>query len=180
MSDTLTILDRTTSDGEIEWASTTIIYRLARAEDELHLTTLFSRMLRELEEVGHNIPPTEHNILLFTTLFMGAIERGEHGIALAFTSGECIGATFFLPDTSGLEMVGKLAVAHGAYVTPEWRGRGVAKRLQSLAHTHLANFGYTSLVSVVMKGNTAGLASATAAGAEVTGHYTNVNLQEAL
>lgn len=176
MTDTYISEPRLSDEGKCATAATLPHYRLATLQDELHLLTLFSRMLRELAQVGHNILPTEHNIDTFTQLFMDAILVDEHGIVLAFAGNECIGATFFTPDVSGVDTPGRVAVAHGTYVSPDWRKQGVAQAMQRMAHSHLSQLGYTKLVSVVMKDNEAGLKSALAVGAHVVGHFTSVNL----
>lgn len=153
-------------------------YRLATPADELHIITTFSKMLRELEPLGHNILPTDRNIDLFWQhIFAPALERDEHGIVVAFTEGECIGATFFTTESTKLDVTHRLATAHGAWVAPEHRQQGIAKRMQDIAHRRLADLGYERLISTVVNANKAGLRSAQAAGAEVIGYFTSVNLE---
>jgi GNAT superfamily N-acetyltransferase len=141
--------------------------------------TMFARMLHELQEVGHNVVPTERNLRIYWDQVFGpALELGKHGIVIALHWDRPIGCTFFTPDIGGLDSPGKLAVAHGTWVDPRHRREGLAKQMQAYAHARLRDLGYTQLVSVVMKENVAGLRSALSAGAEVVGHYTSVNLQE--
>lgn len=179
MSDTLTISSEP-YEGSLTPVSTSVVtYRPATLEDELHLTTVFSRMLRELEPMGHSILPTEHNLDVFDELFLRAIVLDKHGIVLAFTGGQCIGGVFSVSDPSGLDTAGKLAVNCGVWVDPAWRRQGVATRLQALSHTRLRRSGFKQVVSTVLKTNEAGFRAAIVAGAEVTSYYTTTNLQEA-
>lgn len=158
--------------------TTDVTYRLATPYDLPDIMHLFTQMLLELAKVSHDVLPTERNLVVFSDqVFAPALERDEHGIVLAESGLDAIGATFFTPEFVVLESKGKRAVAHGIYVEPHTRNQGIARHLQAIAHARLQDLGYTSLVSVVMEHNKAGLASAQAAGARVVGYYTSVDLK---
>lgn len=154
-----------------------VTYRVATPADELHVVTLFSRMLTELEPLGHDVLPTEANIDYFWEfVFLPALDKGTHGIILAFVDGDCVGATFFTPEFQELDVRGKRAIAHGQYVLPEHRRNGISWSMQQMAHSRLSKLGYTSLISCVMHDNVAGQRAAQEAGAVITGYLTTVNL----
>src|ERR1043165_217657 len=108
--------------------------RPATLEDELHLLTCFSKMLRELEPLGHDILPTDHNLDFFwDQIFAPALDTGEHGIMLALADTEVVGASFFAPARSQVDVPPGRAIAYGLWVDPEWRRQGIAKGLHAAA-----------------------------------------------
>lgn len=160
--------------------TTRLHYRPATEGDQLLVTAYFSRMLRELEPLGHDILPTEDNVAYFWgEVFEPALKSGEHGIYIAFAQDDPIGCTFFLPEQTVLDTPRKRAIAYGIWVEPDWRRLGVALRLQMHAHGRLCELGYEELVSNVVANNAAGLGSAQAAGAQVVGFMTSVRLKGA-
>ena len=154
-------------------------YRLATTSDELHIITMFSAMLRELEPLGHDVLPTDRNIDIFWNhIFQKAILEKRHGIVLAIAGDQPVACSFFTPDYNDIDTPPGRAVAHGIWVYPEYRRQNIAYHLQAIAHGRLKELGFNKLVSVVVKRNEAGLGSALAGGAQVIGYMTSVNLED--
>lgn len=156
---------------------TTISYRAAGLDDLAEIVSLFGRMLQDLQPLGHDILPTERNIVLCADhIFAPALLSDNHGIVLAMDGSEIVGASFFVPDQTPFQVKGKRSVAYGIWVDPGYRKRGIALALQEIAHNRLKERGFDSLISVVVYNNKAGLASCRKAGAKITGYFTTVYL----
>lgn len=157
---------------------TKLTYRLAQPIDLAAVISLFGEMLVELEPLGHDILPTPRNIVTFADyVFAPALESDQHGVVLAVVGHDVIGASFFTPEPLHLDTPGKRAMAHGIYVHPTYRGQSIARKLQAIAHARLQDLGFTDLISMVVVANQAGLASAKAGGATITGYMTSVSLK---
>ncbi len=154
-------------------------YRLATLEDELHITTAFSRMLRELEPLGHDVLPTNDNVSAYwEKVFKPALEAELHGVVLAFSGGECIGATLYTPEVIDLDVPPLRVTAHGLYVVPGWRAKGVAGALQKMAHQHLACLDFKCIVTHILLANGNGLANAVREGYKHAGYVVRLNLSK--
>lgn len=153
-------------------------YRLATPADELHILTAFSKMLRELEQYGHDILPTDENVDFFTArIFLPALSDNKHGIVLAFNGDECIGAILSTPEKTPVHTTPNRCVCYGEWVHPDWRRNGIGVKLQQVSYARLKELGFTSLVSNVLKMNVSGLRSHLKAGAEIIGYVTQVDLK---
>lgn len=154
-----------------------ITYRLATPDDELHVITAFSAMLRELEPLGHDVLPTEGNVTLYWhRVFEPALHRNQHGIVLAFSGETCVGAILITPYTGVAETLPHTAIAYGEYVHPGYRRQGIGLHLQELSFERLRELGYVRVTSTIVADNVAGLHSHKKAGARVTGVVTTVDL----
>jgi RimJ/RimL family protein N-acetyltransferase len=157
---------------------TDFTHALATEADLAEVVGAFLEMLRELAPLGHDVLPTRHNAAWFGAhVFEPALSDGDHGIVIARDNdGQLIGCTFFTPERTDLQVTPGRVIAHGIWVSPEWRGQGIALLLQDIAHASLRTLGYTQLISNVVAGNEAGLKSAQKAGAQVSGYMTTVYL----
>lgn len=71
----------------------------------------------------------------------------------------------------------RFAVGLGTYVMPEWRRRGISKRLRDAAEEHCRRQGALVVSGVVAKGNVAALQSCLAEGFAVVGVAVEKELQ---
>lgn len=155
----------------------TVQCKLAGDGDDLRVTRSFLAMLRELELLGHDVLATDKNVDLFWEhIFEPSIRKQDHGIVLAVHDHECIGALFIVPELTRVQTPGRRAIAHGAWVDPSFRRRGIALQMQEMSHARMKELGYRSVLSTVLSENTAGLASCRKAGAIITGFSTVVYL----
>ena len=166
---------------ECSETATAVSYRLATPTDELHIITAFSRMLQELEPLGHDVLPTEANVDLFwERVFLPALASGRHGVALAFAEGECVGALIATGEKTPVQVPAGRATLHALWVHPTHRQQGVATALHERAAEALLTAGYTQLLSHVLMRNGAGLQTQFRAGARPLAYLTCIELKGAM
>lgn len=152
-----------------------ITFKLAGEGDDLRVINSFKAMLIELEELGHDVLPTDYNVAFFWEhVFEPEIRASKHGIVLAIDDHECVGALFIVPERTRIQVAPGRAIAHGAWVRPDHRRNGLALEMQRQSHERMRQLGYNEVISSVVSENSAGLASCRKAGAKITGVLTTV------
>lgn len=154
-----------------------ITFKLAGEGDDLRVINSFKAMLIELEELGHDVLPTDYNVSFFWEhVFEPEIRSGKHGIVLAIDDHECIGALFIVPERTRINTPKGRTIEYGIWIRPDHRRNGLSIELQQFGQQRLREFGFNQILSNVISNNVAGLASCRKAGAKIIGVVTAVSI----
>jgi RimJ/RimL family protein N-acetyltransferase len=144
-----------------------IEYRDATLDDLPAVGHVFSATLLDLQQFG-GIWPTAQNLQKFSVLFKQALESGQHGIALAFDAGKCIGGVISISERVPLDGPENRAVCWGAWLDPDFRRKGIAAHLLEMSFARLKALGFSEVISDVSVNNLASLALCRKRRAQIT------------
>lgn len=150
--------------------------RLASPTDSDEFLAMMYEHLCELRRLGSEIQPSEATLDHFFNLFVSYVNstldedtRTEFGLeaplsgVVAVLDLENVVQGFSMAGEIGPQLVdtdfGRVAIGHGTYIRPAYRGRGLSRELRDLVRRELKSRGFDTIVGGVHLNNSLGAAS---------------------
>lgn len=119
------------------------------------------RLLSETSSFGMDVIPSVRNVEFYwKNLLSPSIESGSGSILVAEYDGYVVGGLFWPVIATELDLTERYATGLGVYVSPEYRGQGIATELRQTALAQLAIQGVDYVIGFVHSTNESGISSA--------------------
>lgn len=143
-----------------------IVVRLAVDADNSDFIDMAYKYLVEMRSLGSEVLPTARTLEFWGYLFELYLPHDAHGVVVIAvdTINQSIPVGFSMAGsptpTSDVDTeFGSIAIGHGTYVRPAYRGRGLSRRLRDALRQQLRDRGFDTIVGGVHLANGGGAAS---------------------